>query len=92
MSHVKSIGEVHTEAIPCDIIMYSKTAIQAQEMVPTFQSRFIENIKLTILKRINIQVDSICGCCMMPGGKITIPCDKCKVRVIDFDGYKESLV
>ncbi|CAC5399706.1 unnamed protein product [Mytilus coruscus] len=86
---IKSFGEIYLETVPCDIALSRKKTKQAQILVPTVQSRSIEKIKLQISKQINMQGTNICGCCILPDGRLafTYFCEK-TVKVFNIEGTK----
>ncbi|CAC5416840.1 unnamed protein product [Mytilus coruscus] len=57
-------------------------------LVPTVQSRSIENIKVTTQKTINTQEVSTYGCCMMSNGRLAFT-SYFKVIIFDMNGLKE---
>ncbi|CAC5416833.1 unnamed protein product [Mytilus coruscus] len=90
MSDFVSFGEVHTEAKSCDIVLIKKKVKQAQMMVPTVQSRSIENIKLITHKLINTERKCIYGCCILPDGRLAFAYySDCKVIVFNINGLKD---
>ncbi|XP_052065981.1 uncharacterized protein LOC127705677 [Mytilus californianus] len=90
MFDIKSFGEVHIEEKPADIVLSRKKAKEAQIIVPIVQSRSIENIKMKINKKINLQGKWIYGCCMLPDGRLVFTYNReGKVRVFNNQGSKE---
>ncbi|XP_052065729.1 uncharacterized protein LOC127705450 isoform X1 [Mytilus californianus] len=90
MSDIKCFGEVRIEAKSCDIVLIRKKAKQAQMMVPTVQSRSIENITLTKQKTINTQGDCITGCCMLSDGRMAFTYYfDCKVIILNMKGITD---
>ncbi|XP_052065728.1 uncharacterized protein LOC127705449 [Mytilus californianus] len=90
MSDIISFGEVRIEAKTCDIVLIRKKAKQAQMMVPTVQSRSIENIKLTIQKTLDTQGNSTLGCCMLSDGRLAFTYYyDWKVIVFNMKGLKD---
>ncbi|CAG2199509.1 unnamed protein product [Mytilus edulis] len=70
MSNIKCFGEVQIETKPCDIVLSRKKTKQAQIMVPTVQTRSIENIKLKENKTITTKGKNIYECCIIPDGRM----------------------
>ncbi|CAC5416844.1 unnamed protein product [Mytilus coruscus] len=93
MSHIISFGEVRIETKSCDIALIRKKAKQAQMMVPTVQSRSIENIKLAIQKTFNTQGNFIFGCCMLSDGRMAFTYYwDCKIIIFNTKGIKDFKV
>ncbi|XP_071121518.1 putative autophagy-related protein 11 [Mytilus edulis] len=93
MSNIISFGEVHMESKSCDILLIKKKEKQAQMMVPTAQSRSIENIKLTEHKTINTQEKYIYGCCMLPDCKLAFTYyNEQRIKVFNNKGSKDFVM
>ncbi|CAC5386096.1 unnamed protein product [Mytilus coruscus] len=87
MFDIKSFGDVHIEEKPADIVLSRKKAKEAQIIVPIVQSRSIENIKMKINKKINLQGKRIYGCCMLPDGRLVFTYNReGKVSVFNYQG------
>ncbi|XP_052064538.1 uncharacterized protein LOC127704475 [Mytilus californianus] len=86
---IKSFGEIYLETEPCDIALSRKKTKQAQILVPAVESRSVEKAKLQISKQINMQGTNICGCCILPDGRLTFTyfCEK-TVKVFNIEGSK----
>ncbi|CAG2214005.1 unnamed protein product [Mytilus edulis] len=90
MSDIRSFGDVRIETKSCDIVITRKKAKQAQMMVPTVQSRPIENITFTKQNTINAQGNSIYGCCMFTDGRMAFTdYYDSKVIVFNMKGLKD---
>lgn len=90
ISDKTNFGEVHIEAKSSDIVLFTKKAKQAQMMVPTVQSRSIEDITLTKQNTMNIQGGGISGCCMLSDGRMAFTHYWAyKVIVYNMKGEKE---
>ncbi|XP_071123425.1 uncharacterized protein [Mytilus edulis] len=90
MSDIISFGEVSIEAKSCDIVLMRKKAKEAQMLVPTIQSRSIENIKVATQMSINTQVVSTYGCSMISNDRLAFNSYwEFKVIIFNINGLKE---
>ncbi|XP_071123426.1 uncharacterized protein [Mytilus edulis] len=90
ISDVKSFGEVNIEAKSCDIVLVRKKAKEAQMLVPTIQSRSIENINLTLQKTCDTQGNHTYGCCILSDGRFAFTYYYyCKVTVFNMKGLND---
>ncbi|XP_052065671.1 uncharacterized protein LOC127705403 [Mytilus californianus] len=89
MSDIIRFGEVRMKYTSCDILLIQKKVKQAKMMVPTAQSRSIENIRLMIHKTINTDGGNY-GCCMPPDGRLVFTSYLARtVKVFNNEGVKD---
>lgn len=86
---IKCFGEIYFETEPCDIVLSRNKTKQAQILVPDVTTSSLDNIKLQKSRQIDMQGTNICGCCILPNGKLafTYFCDM-MVKVFNIDGSK----
>ncbi|XP_076115853.1 uncharacterized protein LOC143083476 [Mytilus galloprovincialis] len=90
MSDIRRFGEVCIKATSCDIVLNRKKTKQAQMMVPTVESRSIENVTFTKQKTINTQGEATFGCCMLPDGRMAfVYYSECSLVVFNMEGFED---
>ncbi|XP_052090176.1 uncharacterized protein LOC127726761 [Mytilus californianus] len=69
---VQIFGEIDVSSDPCDFTIQKRKDRQAQIMVDV-PTRNIDNLTLTLQKRINTRLSNVQGCSMLPGGRMCLP-------------------
>ncbi|XP_052087076.1 uncharacterized protein LOC127724219 [Mytilus californianus] len=88
---VQKFGEINVSSDPCDFSIQKRKDRQAQIMV-ALPTRNIENLTLTLQKRINTELSEVNGCSLLPGYRMVF--SSCtysndKIRVLKSDGSKD---
>ncbi|XP_063401788.1 uncharacterized protein LOC134686012 [Mytilus trossulus] len=66
---VQEFGEINVRSDPCDFIIQKRKDRQAQIMV-ALPARNIDNLTMTLLKRIKTELSDVRGCSQLPGGRM----------------------
>ncbi|XP_052089888.1 uncharacterized protein LOC127726539 [Mytilus californianus] len=83
---VQKFGEVSVSSDPCDVSIQNQKDRQAQIMV-ALPTGNIDNLTLTLQKRIDTELSNIRGCSMLPDGRMVFSCyAKDIIRVLKSDG------
>ncbi|CAC5357681.1 unnamed protein product [Mytilus coruscus] len=83
---VQKFGEVSVSSDPCDVSIQNQKDRQAQIMV-ALPTGNIDNLTLTLQKRIDTELSNIRGCSMLPDGRMEFSCyAKDIIRVLKSDG------
>lgn len=73
-----------------NLVLIRKKAKEAQMLVPTIQSRSIENINLTLHKTCDTQGINTYGCCILSDGRFAFTYYyDCKVSVFNMEGLHD---
>ncbi|CAG2222234.1 unnamed protein product [Mytilus edulis] len=79
-ANVQKFGEINVNSDPCDFSVQKRKDRQAQIMV-ALPTKNIDNLTLTLQKRINTKLSDVFGCSLLP--------DDYKIRVFKSDGSKD---
>ncbi|XP_071135298.1 uncharacterized protein PF3D7_1120000-like [Mytilus edulis] len=86
---LKKFGEIYVCSDPCDVSIHKRKDRQAQIMV-TLPIRNIDNLTLTLQKRINTKLSDVSGCSLLPGNRMVFTSYKNKtLSVLKSDGSKD---
>ncbi|CAG2246607.1 unnamed protein product [Mytilus edulis] len=85
---VQKFGEIHVSYDSCDFTIQKRKNRQAQIMV-ALPARNIDNLTLTLHKRINTGLPYIRGCSMLTGDRTVFSSEEHKIRVFNSDGSKD---
>ncbi|XP_071123686.1 uncharacterized protein [Mytilus edulis] len=89
LTDIKSFGDIHIEAKPCEIVLTWKKTRQSQIIVPVLQTRSIENIKLKLNNTIKNIGNRIFGCCSLTDGRMAFTYyNESAVKVFSDTGFK----
>ncbi|CAG2215931.1 unnamed protein product [Mytilus edulis] len=90
-SSVQKFGDITVSSNQCDLSILKRKDRQAQTMVAlSLPIRKIENLTLTFQKRIETELTSVCGCSMLPDGRMVFSCyAQDKILVLKTDGSKD---
>ncbi|XP_052089864.1 uncharacterized protein LOC127726526 [Mytilus californianus] len=85
----QKFGEINVSSDLCNLSIQKRKHKQAQIMV-ALPTRNIDNLTLTLQKRINTGLSEVAGCSMLPDGRMVFSCIRQnKVRVLKSDGSKD---
>ncbi|XP_063404179.1 uncharacterized protein LOC134687651 [Mytilus trossulus] len=88
-SSVQKFGEINVSCEPCNLSIKKRKQKQAQIMV-AIPTKNIDNLTLTLLKRINTELSNVLGCSLLPDGRMVFACLKQdKTIVFKADGSKD---
>ncbi|CAG2208911.1 unnamed protein product [Mytilus edulis] len=83
---MQKFGEINVSSDPCDFTIQKRKDRQAQIMV-TLPTRDIDNLTLTLQKRIKPKLSNISGCSLLPGDRMVFSSDiDNKLTVLKSDG------
>ncbi|CAC5408464.1 unnamed protein product [Mytilus coruscus] len=86
---VQKFGEINVSSDPCDFSIQKRKDRQAQIMV-ALPTRNIENLTLTLQKRINTELSDVHGCSLLPGDRMVFSSySDDRIRVLKSDGSKD---
>ncbi|XP_076076632.1 uncharacterized protein LOC143047448 [Mytilus galloprovincialis] len=86
---VQKFGEIYVCSDPCDFSIHKRKNKQAQIMV-TIPTRDIDNLTLTLQKRINTKLSDVSGCLLLPGDRMVFSSyTDNKLTVLKSDGSKD---
>ncbi|CAC5379973.1 unnamed protein product [Mytilus coruscus] len=82
---VEKFGDINVSSDPCDLAIQKRKDRQAQIML-ALPTRTIDNLTLTLQKRINTGLSEVRGCSMLPDGRMVFSCyHQNKVKVLNSD-------
>ncbi|CAC5390302.1 unnamed protein product [Mytilus coruscus] len=85
---VQKFGEINVSSDPCDLSIQKRKDRQAQILV-SLPTRNIENLSLTLQKRINTKLTDVFGCSLLPVDWMVFSSySGDKIRVLKSDGSK----
>ncbi|CAC5408740.1 unnamed protein product [Mytilus coruscus] len=88
-SSVQEFGEINVSSDPCDFSIQKRKDRQAQIMV-ALPTRNIENLTLTLQKRINTKLSDVYGCSLLPGNRMVFSSYSYDIlRVLKSNGSKD---
>ncbi|XP_063402619.1 uncharacterized protein LOC134686784 [Mytilus trossulus] len=86
---VQKLGEINVNCEPCNLSIKKRKQKQAQIMV-AIPTKNIDNLTLTLLKRINTELSKVRACSLLPDGRMVFSCyEKDKTIVFKADGSKD---
>ncbi|CAC5408466.1 unnamed protein product [Mytilus coruscus] len=86
---VQKFGEINVSSDPCDFSIQKRKNRQAQIMV-ALPTRNIENITVTLQKRINTEMSEVNGCSLLLGDRMVFSSySDDRIRVLKSDGSKD---
>ncbi|CAC5413294.1 unnamed protein product [Mytilus coruscus] len=86
---IDKFGDINVSSNPCDLTIQKRKDRQAQIMV-ALPTKNIDNLTLTLQKRINTVSSNVHGCSLLPNGKMILSSyDHEKIRVFKADGSKD---
>ncbi|CAC5414296.1 unnamed protein product [Mytilus coruscus] len=86
---VQKFGEINVSSDPCDFTIQKRKDRQAQIMV-SLSTRNIDNLTLTLQKRIDTGLSNVHGCSLLPNGiMVFCCCQQNKIRLLKSDGSKD---
>ncbi|CAG2186515.1 unnamed protein product [Mytilus edulis] len=86
---VQKFGEINVSSVPCNFSIQERKNRQAQIMVALPTSN-IDNLTLTLEKRINSELSYVYGCLLLPGDRMVFSSYRDdKIRVLKSDGSKD---
>ncbi|XP_063401787.1 uncharacterized protein LOC134686011 [Mytilus trossulus] len=86
---VQKFGEISVSSNLFDLSIQKRKVRQAQIMV-ALPIRNIDNMALTLKKRLNTDLSDVQGCTLLPGGKMAFSCyRKDKIKVLKSDESKD---
>ncbi|CAC5397610.1 unnamed protein product [Mytilus coruscus] len=85
----QKFGEINVSSDLCNLSIQKRKHKQAQIIV-ALPTRDIDNLILTLQKRINTGFSEVQGCSMLPDGRMVLACNRQdKIRVLKYDGSKD---
>ncbi|XP_063404313.1 uncharacterized protein LOC134687786 [Mytilus trossulus] len=89
---VHEFGEINVTSYPCDFSIQKRKERQAQIMV-SLPTRNIENLILSLDKRINTKLSNVRGCSILPDGMMVFSCYlQQKIRTLKSNGSKDFVI
>ncbi|XP_052089867.1 uncharacterized protein LOC127726529 [Mytilus californianus] len=82
---LQKFGKINVSSNPCSLSLQNRKQKQAQITV-TLPIQNINNLTLTLHKRMNTEMSDIRGCSLLPGGRIVLSVPKGEIRVLKTDG------
>ncbi|CAC5420458.1 unnamed protein product [Mytilus coruscus] len=87
--NVQKFGEIKVNSDPCDFSIQKRKHKQAQIMV-ALPTRNIDNLTVTLQKRIDTKLSNVRGCCIFPDGRMVFSCyTQDKIRLFKSDGSND---
>ncbi|XP_071136137.1 putative autophagy-related protein 11 [Mytilus edulis] len=91
-SSVQKFGEINVSSDPFNLSIKKRKQKQAQIMV-TMPSNNINDMTLTLQKRINTELSNVHGCSLLPDGKMVFSCfGQHKIKVFKSDGSEDFVM
>ncbi|XP_063402598.1 uncharacterized protein LOC134686776 [Mytilus trossulus] len=84
---LQRFGDIIVSSDNCNVLIKKRKDRKAQIMVVPLPTRHIDNLTLTLQKRISTNMANVKGCSMLPGGRMVFSCySKSKIGVFKSDG------
>ncbi|XP_071136810.1 chromosome partition protein Smc-like [Mytilus edulis] len=91
-ANIEKFGEINVSSDPCDFSIQKRKQKQAQIIVAR-PTRHIDNLTLTLQKRINTELSNVHGCTLLPDEKMVFSCFRQgNIAVFKSDGSKDFVI